>query len=58
MLGKDIADGKLKPKVKAKTPAADVPRGRTPNVRSNVAGGGRGMTEKQKIAARLEGKSI
>lgn len=58
MLGKDIAEGKLKPKAKAKTPAADIPRGRSPGVRSNVQGGGRGATEHQKRAARLEGKPI
>ncbi|PRX32254.1 hypothetical protein B0G75_104275 [Paraburkholderia sp. BL18I3N2] len=57
MLGKDIADGKLKPKAKAKTPAADVPRGRTPAVRSNVQSG-RGSTEHQKRAARLENLNI
>jgi hypothetical protein len=57
MLGKDIAEGKLKPKVKAKTPAADVPRGRTPAVRSNVPSG-RGLTEHQKRAARLENVNI
>lgn len=57
LLGKDIAEGKLKPKAKAKTPAADVPRGRTPNVRSNVQGG-RGQTEHQKRAARLENINI
>lgn len=57
MLGKDIADGKLKAKPKTKTPAADVPRGRTPAVRSNVASG-RGATEHQKRAARLENVNI
>jgi uncharacterized small protein (DUF1192 family) len=57
MLGKDIADGKLKPKAKAKAPAADVPRGRTPGARSNVPTA-RGQTEHQKRAARLEGVNI
>ena len=52
MLGKDIADGKLKPKAKAKAPAADIPRGRTPGVRSTVPNA-RGQTEHQKRAARL-----
>ncbi len=57
MLGKDIADGKLKPKAKAKAPAADVPRGKSPAVRSNVPNG-RGQTDHQKRAARLEGVNI
>ncbi|WP_321921708.1 hypothetical protein [Burkholderia sp. BCC1998] len=57
MLGKDIADGKLKPKAKAKTPAADVPRGKPPGVRSNVPPA-RGQTEHQKRAARLADVNI
>lgn len=57
MLGRDIADGKLKPKAKAKAPAADIPRGRTPAVRSNVPSG-RGQTEHQKRAARLADVNI
>ncbi|MET3216086.1 UNVERIFIED_ORG: hypothetical protein ABIC48_003855 [Burkholderia territorii] len=57
MLGKDIADGKLKPKAKAKAPAADVPRGKTPGVRSNVPPA-RGQTEHQKRAARLADVNI
>ncbi|QTO49462.1 hypothetical protein [Burkholderia latens] len=57
MLGKDIADGKLKPKAKAKSPAADVPRGKTPGVRSTVPAG-RGQTEHQKRAARLADVNI
>ncbi|VWB67448.1 hypothetical protein [Burkholderia lata] len=57
MLGKDIADGKLKPKAKAKAPAADVPRGKTPGVRSTVPVG-RGQTEHQKRAARLADVNI
>ncbi|MBY4771761.1 hypothetical protein [Burkholderia ambifaria] len=57
MLGKDIADGKLKPKAKAKSAAADVPRGKTPGVRSTVPNG-RGQTEHQKRAARLADVNI
>ncbi|AOI70846.1 hypothetical protein WI29_34065 [Burkholderia ubonensis] len=57
MLGKDIADGKLKPKAKAKAPAADIPRGKSPGVRSNVPAG-RGQTEHQKRAARLADVNI
>ncbi|WP_193098014.1 hypothetical protein [Burkholderia sp. Z1] len=57
MLGKDIADGKLKPKAKAKTPAADVPRGKSPGVRSTVPNA-RGQTEHQKRAARLADVNI
>ncbi|WP_322040096.1 hypothetical protein [Burkholderia diffusa] len=57
MLGKDIADGKLKPKAKAKTPAADIPRGKSPNVRSNVPNS-RGQTEHQKRTARLADVNI
>lgn len=57
MLGKDIADGKLKPKAKAKSGAADVPRGRSPAVRSNVTGS-RNQTEHQKRAARLANVNI
>ncbi|MGQ7939134.1 hypothetical protein [Paraburkholderia sp. D1E] len=57
MLGKDIADGKLRPKAKAKTPAADIPRGRAPNTRSDVQGRGR-ATEHDKRRARLENQNI
>ncbi|PRF97456.1 hypothetical protein C6Q14_28355 [Burkholderia ambifaria] len=57
MLGRDIADGKLKPKAKAKSAAADVPRGKTPGVRSTVPTG-RGQTEHQKRAARLADVNI
>lgn len=57
MLGKDIAEGKLKPKVKAKTPAAEVPRGRSLGARSDVPAR-RGATEHQKRAARLENINI
>ncbi|WP_157646736.1 hypothetical protein [Burkholderia ubonensis] len=57
MLGKDIADGKLKPKAKPKTPAADIPRGKPPGVRSTVPNA-RGQTEHQKRAARLADVNI
>ncbi|MGK8202897.1 hypothetical protein ACRS8P_29255 [Burkholderia cenocepacia] len=57
MLGKDIADGKLKPKAKAKSAAADVPRGKPPGVRSTVPPA-RGQTEHQKRAARLADVNI
>ncbi|QTD88889.1 hypothetical protein [Burkholderia anthina] len=57
MLGKDIADGKLKPKAKAKAPAADVPRGKPPGVRGTVPAG-RGQSEHQKRAARLADVNI
>ncbi|MFT4068934.1 hypothetical protein [Paraburkholderia sp.] len=57
MLGKDIAEGKLKAKAKVKTPAADVPRGKSPAVRSNVPAA-RGATEHQKRVARLENVNI
>lgn len=57
MLGKDIADGKLKPKARAKTPAADVPRGRAPSARSDVPSR-RGNTEQDKRRARLENMNI
>ncbi|HEM7879087.1 TPA: hypothetical protein U2L31_005513 [Burkholderia contaminans] len=57
MLGKDIADGKLKPKAKAKAPASDVPRGKPPGVRSTVPPA-RGQTEHQKRAARLADVNI
>ncbi len=57
MLGKDIADGKLKPKAKARTPAADVPRGRPANARSDVPARGR-QTERDKLRSRLENLNI
>jgi hypothetical protein len=57
MLGKDIAEGKLRAKAKPKTPAADIPRGKTPGVRSTVPPS-RGMTEHQKRAARLADVNI
>jgi hypothetical protein len=58
MLGKDMAEGKYKAKAKpASTKAPDVPRGRTPGVRSDT--GRRGpMTEKEKLRARLQDMNI
>jgi len=56
MLGKDIADGKLKPKAKA-SPTAGVPRGRTPGVRSDVQRGG-AKSDHEKRAARLANMNI
>ncbi|MGN6657082.1 MAG: hypothetical protein ACTHJ9_17315 [Rhodanobacter sp.] len=50
MLGKDIAEGKLKAKPKA--PPADLPRGRTPNARTDVSGRS-GKSDHQKRAERL-----
>lgn len=57
MLGKDIAEGKLKPKTKS-TPAAQVPRGKSPGVRSDVQGRGRPSTDRDKLRARLENQNI
>lgn len=57
MLGKDIADGKLKAKPKA-SPTASVPRGKTPGVRSDVQGRGRPSSEHDKRRARLENTNI
>lgn len=57
MLGKDIADGKLKPKTKT-SPAASVPRGKSPGVRSDVQGRGRPQTDRDKLRARLENQNI
>lgn len=57
MLGKDIAEGKLKPKAKAKAPAADVPRGRPANVRSDVPARG-AKSDHQKRAERLANLNI
>lgn len=58
-MGDDLLTGKLKPKqARAATPAAapanQVPRGRTPNVRSDVTGKGGGGSEHDKRRARLE----
>lgn len=57
MLGKDIAEGKLKAKPKAAV-AANVPRGRTPGVRSDVQGRGRPQSDHDKRRARLENQNI
>ncbi|MBN3809419.1 hypothetical protein [Paraburkholderia sp. Ac-20347] len=60
MLGKDIAEGKLKAKARAKAPAADVPRGRSPgaNARADVPTRGRGATDRDKLRSRLENVQI
>ncbi len=57
MLGKDIADGKLKAKPKASSAPA-VPRGKTPGVRSDVQGRGRPSSDRDKLRARLENQNI
>ena len=57
MLGKDIAEGKLKAKPKAASAPA-VPRGKSPGVRSDVQGRGRPTTDRDKLRARLEGQNI
>ena len=57
MLGKDIAEGKLKAKPKAASAPA-VPRGKSPGVRSDVQGRGRPSTDRDKLRARLEGQNI
>lgn len=57
MLGKDIAEGKLKAKPKASSAPA-VPRGKSPGVRSDVQGRGRPSTDRDKLRARLEGQNI
>ena len=56
MLGKDIADGKLKPKSKSVSAPA-VPRGKSPGVRSDVQGRGR-PSSGSKLKARLENIEI
>ena len=56
MLGKDIAEGKLKPKAKASS-TANVPRGKSPGVRSDV-GRGRASTDSDKLRSRLENQNI
>ena len=60
MLGKDIAEGKLKakPKAAAAAVAANVPRGKTPGVRSDVQGRGRPQSDHDKRRARLENQNI
>lgn len=55
MLGKDIAEGKLKAKPKTSTPA--VPRGKPAGVRSDVQTRGR-TTDQDKRRARLENQNI
>lgn len=57
MLGKDIAEGKLKAKPKAASAPA-VPRGRSPGVRSDVQGRGRPNSDRDKLRARLENTNI
>lgn len=57
MLGKDVAEGKLKSKPRS-APPADMPRGRTPNARADVGGRGTGKTEHQKRADRLANINI
>lgn len=52
MLGKDIADGKLKAKPKGST-APNVNRGKPAGVRSDVQGRGRPQSDREKRAARL-----
>lgn len=56
MLGKDIADGKLKPKAKAST-TPQVPRGKSPGVRSDVQSRGP-KSDHEKRAARLASMNI
>jgi hypothetical protein len=58
MLGKDIAEGKVKSKPKAVSSAPAVPRGKSPAVRSDVQGRGRPNSEKDKLRARLENMNI
>jgi hypothetical protein len=57
MLGKDIADGKLKPKAKTST-APNVNRGKPAGVRSDVQGRGRPSSDHDKRRARLENTNI
>jgi hypothetical protein len=57
MLGKDIADGKLKPKAKAST-TPNVNRGKPAGVRSDVQGRGRPSSDRDKLRARLENTNI
>lgn len=56
MLGKDIAEGKVKSKTAAKA-APDVNRGKSPGVRSDVQARG-ARTEREKRAARLANMAI
>lgn len=57
MLGKDIAEGKLKPKAKAST-TPNVNRGKPAGVRSDVQGRGRPSSDRDKLRARLENTNI
>lgn len=57
MLGKDIADGKLKAKSKPAPAASNVARGRSPAVRSDVQARG-ARTERDKRIARLQDQNI
>jgi hypothetical protein len=57
MLGKDIAEGKLKPKVKASA-TPNVNRGKPAGVRSDVQGRGRPSSERDKLRSRLENTNI
>lgn len=57
MLGKDVAEGKLKSKPRS-APPADLPRGRTPNARADVGGRGTPKSEHQKRADRLANINI
>lgn len=57
MLGKDIAEGKLKTKAKGAAAPA-VPRGKPAGVRSDVQGRGRPSSEKEKLRSRLENMNI
>lgn len=57
MLGKDIADGKLKAKPKA-SGAPNVNRGKPAGVRSDVQGRGRPQSDREKRAARLAEMNI
>jgi hypothetical protein len=57
MLGKDIADGKLKSKPKASA-APNVNRGKPAGVRSDVQGRGRPGSDRDKLRSRLENMNI
>ena len=57
MLGKDIAEGKLKPKAKTST-TPNVNRGKPAGVRSDVQGRGRPSSDRDKLRARLENTNI
>lgn len=57
MLGKDIAEGKLKPKARTSS-APNVNRGRPAGVRSDVQGRGRPSSDRDKLRSRLENQNI